>query len=297
MTSDAPPLDPAPTVGLIGLGRIGTVLLAALRRFAPEARVIVAGRDPARIAATAAAWPGIVAADAAGLAARADIVVPCLPPEAYRDGVAALAPHLRPGAVLVSVTSAVPLAELGRLCTRPIVRVIPSPALAVGRGVALVTPGPGAGAEEVERVRALLRRFCRPVPTDPADGRVAANLAGSAPAILAAFCAAFLEANAARARSVGPAELRAMLAESVAALAALLDGGARFEDVVARTATPGGTTEAAIAALDARALCERLVEATVRREAQLLGLCPGPRDRAPAGSAPSLPPSGEVPCR
>ncbi|WP_051086623.1 pyrroline-5-carboxylate reductase family protein [Methylobacterium sp. WSM2598] len=300
LTSDAPPLDPAPTVGLIGLGRIGTVLLTALRRFAPETRVIVAGRDPARAAATAEAWPGVVSMDVARLAAEADMAVPCLPPEAYREGVAALAPHLRAEAVLVSVTNAVPLADLGRLCARPIVKVIPSPALAVGRGVALITPGPNAGPAEVERVRTLLRRFCRPVLADPADGRIASNLAGSAPAILAAFCADFLEANAVRARIVGPEELRTMMTEAVAALAALLDEGLRFEDVVALTATPGGTTEAAIAALDGPALCARLVDATVRREAQLLGLAPVTRHRPPAGStpgaAPSILPSGEVPC-
>ncbi|MGY2049677.1 pyrroline-5-carboxylate reductase family protein [Methylobacterium sp. JK268] len=284
MTSHSPPSDPAPTIGLIGLGRIGTVLLTALRRFAPEARVLVASRDPAR-AAAAASRPGVAARNAARLAAEADIVVPCLPPEAYRDGVAALAPHLRQGAILVSVTNAVPLADLGRLCARPIVKVVPSPALAAGRGVALVTPGPGAGPAEVARVRALFGRFCRPILTDPADGRVASNLAGSAPAILAAFCAAFLEANAARARRFGPAELRAMLAESVAALAVLLDEGATFEDVVAHTATPGGTTEAAITALTAPALCAGIVEATFLREAALLGL--SPVERPPPALAPA----------
>ncbi|RVU13217.1 pyrroline-5-carboxylate reductase family protein [Methylobacterium oryzihabitans] len=296
MTTAPPPPAPAPTVGLIGLGRIGTVLLTALRRFAPEARVVVAGRDPARTAAAAASWPGVATLEAARLAAEADMVVPCVPPEAYRAEVAALAPHMRADALLVVVTNAIPLRDLGPLCDRPIVRVIPSPAQAVGRGVALVTPGPGAGPGEVERVVALLRRFCRPVVVDPADGRVAANLAGSAPAILAAFCAAFLDANAARATVSGPAELRAMMVESVAALAALLAEGARFEDVVARTATPGGTTEAAITALDARALGERLVAATVRREAQLLGLAPPP-PLARGGSAPSPSLSGEFPCR
>ncbi|ACL63003.1 pyrroline-5-carboxylate reductase family protein [Methylobacterium nodulans] len=303
MKPSARPLDPAPTVGLIGLGRIGMVLLAALRRFAPETRVIAAGRDPARVAAATAAWPGVEVMDSERLAVHANVVVPCLPPEAYRDGVSAVAPHMRADAVLMSVTNAVPLPDLGCRCARPIVKVILSPAHAAGRGVCLVTPSPGAGPEQVERICALLQRFCRPVLADPADGRIASNLAGSAPAILAAFCSAFLEANAARARAFGPTELRAMMTESVAALAAILDEGLSFEDVVARTATPGGTTEAAIAALNAEApaLCGRLVDATFQREAQLLAIPPRTRDRPHAGSAckadPSDIPSGELPCR
>ena len=276
MASGETPISTSLTVGLVGLGRIGTVLLTAMGRFAPEVAVLATGRDLGRVAQAVAPWSAARAVDAPELAAKADLVVLCLPPGAYRETIVTLVPHLRPDAILVSVTNALTLEDLGAWCANPVVKIIPSPAHAVGRGVCLLTPGPGASARHVERVRALLARFCRPVLTDAADSRIASNLAGCAPAILAAFCASFLEANAARARSLGPAELRAMMAESVGALAALLDEGALFEDVMARTATPGGTTEAAIQTLDvdAAALCSRIVDATFRREAQLLGIPP-----------------------
>ena len=206
----------------------------------------------------------------------------CVPPEAYRGAVAAMAPAMGPEVILVSVTNAVSLDDLGRWTRQPVVKIIPSPAHAAGRGACLVTPGPRAQAHHVQRVTALLERFSRPVLTDPADSRIASNLAGCAPAILGAFCGSFLEANAARAQVFSPAELRALITESVAALAALLDQGLTFEDVVARTATPGGTTEAAIRALMTQgpALCERMVDATFHREAQLLGIPPPRPDPA-----------------
>jgi competence protein ComER len=276
----APPLL---SVGLVGLGRIGTVLLTALGRFATDTAVLATGRDPARVAASVANWPMAWAVDAEELASTADLVVLCLPSGAYREAVESFATRMRPDAILVSVTNGVSLEDLGRWCAQPVIKIIPSPAHAAGRGVCLLTPGPRATAGQVERVRALLARFCRPVLTDPADGRIASNLAGCAPAILAGFCGSFLEANAGRARALDPAELRVMMTESVGALAALLDEGARFEDVVARTATPGGPTEAAIAALNAGApaLCARIVDATFEREAQLLGI-PPPRSNTAA---------------
>ncbi|WP_244643682.1 pyrroline-5-carboxylate reductase family protein [Alsobacter metallidurans] len=252
------------------------MLLTALGRFAPDVAVLASGREPERVAGAVADWPMARAVDPQELASTADLVVLCLPPQAYRAWIEALAPTMRPGAILVSVTNAVTLEDLGRWCANPVIKIIPSPAHAVGRGACLLTAGPRATAEQVERVRALFARFCRPVLTDPADARIASNLAGCAPAILAAFCASFLDANAARAQALDPEALRAMLAESVGALAALLDEGASFEDVMRRTATPGGTTEAAIDALaaDGPALCARIVEATFQREAQLLGIPP-----------------------
>ena len=77
MAPGAPPLQPGPTVGVVGLGRIGTVFVEAIRRFAPEAAVggplgllktgdlveldVVAGRidmrvDPAELERRRAAW-------------------------------------------------------------------------------------------------------------------------------------------------------------------------------------------------------------------------------------------------
>lgn len=276
------------TVGLVGLGRIGTVLLMALGRFAPDVAVLATGRDAGRVAAAVRDWPMARAVDAEELASKADIVVLCLQPQGYHAWIDAHATAMRADAILVSVTNAVTLEDLGRWCANPVIKIIPSPAHAAGRGVCLLTPGPRATADQVERMRALLARFCRPALTDPADSRIASNLAGCAPAILAAFCTSFLDANAARSRALNPAALRAMMAESVGALAALLDEGASFEDVVRRTATPGGTTEAAIEALDADgpALCARVVDATFQREAQLLGIPPRGRSNTAAPETP-----------
>lgn len=280
MADLAPRPIPSPelTVGLYGLGRIGTVLLTALRRFAPDFTVVATGRDLARAALAARSHAGVEVVTEAELASRAELVVLCLPPGAYRSTMQRLESHLRSDAVLVSVTNGVSLSDLATWSSHPIVKIIPSPAHAVGCGVCLVTAGPRAQDQHVAKVTDLLSAFCRPVLTDPLDSRIASNLAGCAPAIIAGFCQAFLDANAARSQVLNRAALTAMMEESVAALAALLADGVAFQDVIASTATPGGTTEAAIAVLrqDGAELAERLVDATFAREAELLASSPHP---------------------
>ena len=170
--------------------------------------MFAASRDPSQTEKLRREIPGLVAATPEDLARAADLVVLCVQPDAYLPLCDRIAPHLGSHAIVISVTNTVPLASIAERVRVPVVKVIPTLAHVVGRGVSLLVAGPGAEPEHVEAVRRVFARFSVPMLIDGRDDRVASNVAGSALALFAALCDAFVSANAARARDSGPSSAR-----------------------------------------------------------------------------------------
>lgn len=91
---------------------------------------------------------------------------------------------------------------------------------------------------------ALLSTFSTPFRVEPQQARAAANVAGSAIALLAAFADAFASANAAKANAEDAGPFHAMMAQSLGAASTMALNGMGWADIVRSIATPGGTTEA-----------------------------------------------------
>jgi competence protein ComER len=257
--------------GIIGTGSLGTTLLRAAGTYAPDIRLLAASRRASQLEKLRCEIPGLVGASLEQLAQRADLVVLCVPPDAYLALCDRIAPHLGARAIVISVANSVSLAAIAERVRRPVVKVIPTLAHVVGRGVALVVAGPGAEAEHVDAVRGVFARFSVPMLIDARDDRVASNVAGSGIALFAALCDAFVSANAAAAQALGRPQLDAMMAETAAAVAALARAGHDWSDIVRATATPGGMTEAALNVLTSRfpQIAEDMVAATFARQAEI----------------------------
>jgi pyrroline-5-carboxylate reductase len=163
------------------------------------------------------------------------------------------------------------LASIAERVRVPVVKVIPTLAHVVGRGVSLLVAGPGAEPEHVDAVRRVFARFSVPMLIDGRDDRIASNVTGSVLALFAALCDTFVSANAARAESLGRPMLDAMMAETVAAVAALAKAGYGWSDIVHATASPGGMTQAALDVLTSHfpQIANDMVAATFARQAEL----------------------------
>lgn len=258
-------------LGIIGTGSLGATLLRAAAIHAPEIDLTAASRDPARVAALRREIPGLTYASPEDLARTADLVVLCVPPEVYPELGERIAPHLGPGAIVISVSNTVPLAAIAERVRVPVVKVIPTLAHVVGRGVSLLVAGPNALPGHMDAVRHVFARFSMPVLIDERDDRVASNVAGSAIALFAALCDAFVSANAARAQTLERTTLDAMMAETAGAVAALAQAGHGWDEIVRATATPGGMTHAALDVLSSRfpRVADEMVEATFARQAAI----------------------------
>lgn len=225
--------------GIIGTGSLAATLLRASHAYAPEIELIVAGRNSSRTKALQREIPGLVAASPEDLARVAELVVLCIPPEAYLPLVDRIAPLLGPRAIVVSVNNAVPLATIVEHAHKPVVKAIPTIAHVVGRGVSLLVAAPDALPEHIEAARTI--------------------------------CDTFVSANAVRAATLPRATLDAMMAETAGAIAALVKAEYSWSDIVRATATPGGMTHAALEVLASHfpRLAADMIEATLARQAAI----------------------------
>ena len=230
---------------VIGVGRLGGAIvggLLAAQALDPADLLLV---DPAA---------GDVASDAGerGAAlnpgeadyARARTVLLAIKPQDWRGKAAAVAPHLAPGAAVLSVLAGVRLGDLAEAFPgHPVARVMPTTAVAVGKGAASLF------SEQAEGVAAARTLFA-PIATvvempEEACLDAATAVSGSAPAYLYAF----VEALEAAGQSVGlSADTSAALARStiVGAAALMEQSPLPPAELRAQGTSPGGTTQAAL---------------------------------------------------
>lgn len=201
--------------------------------------------------------------------AEAGTVVLAVKPAVWRAAAGALA-DLAADATVISVMAGVGSSALGEaLGGRPLARVMPTTAVAQGKGVAAIW-ATDAGA------RAQAHALFDPVAdtVDLADETLmdaATAVAGSAPAFIHAFVEALAQAGQAAGLDEDAA---ARLARGALRSAGAGAGtGAPLADLIARIASPGGTTEAGLKAAREAGLngaAEAAVKAAIAR-ARALG--------------------------
>lgn len=190
------------------------------------------------------------------IARRADLAVLAVKPNKLEE----VAPQLAGVGKVVSVLAVVPLERLQlAFPDAEVLRVMPNVGVEVRKGVLCVT-----GEADTE-VRAKLALLGHVVEISDSDFDEATAIMGCAPAYLALAVEALADAGTAAGLD---AELaRELVVETAAGTAELLRAR-RPADVRKAVASPGGSTEAGLEALDregARAAFEAAVEASLRR--------------------------------
>lgn len=243
---------------IVGCGNMGGAMLAGW---------LAAGFDPARFTVV----DPVLAEAPAGVrllrevpSGAFDVVLLGIKPQALGEVAPALEPATR-GAIVLSILAGAELATLAAHfpAARALVRVMPNLAAAIGKSP-LGLFGHGLDAAGLAGVQA----FLDPLGTaewlaseDQLDAVTA--LAGSGPAFVYRFIAALAEGGAAL--GLDPAQA-GRLARSMVEGAAMLAANSADEpgELAQRVTSPGGTTAAGLAVLDADQAFLRLIEATLR---------------------------------
>jgi pyrroline-5-carboxylate reductase len=196
------------------------------------------------------------------VAERSDLVVLAIKP-AMLDAVAAEA-----GAApaVLSMLGATPLARIAAAFPDAVpFRVMPNVAVEVRRGVLCYEASSDAPPEKTQAVREILEMLGHLVEIEDRDFDAATAVMGCAPAYLALAVEAIAEAGAAD--GLDPQLSRDIVVETTAGTAELLRRR-HPADVRAAVASPGGSTEAGLAALDshgAQAAFAAAVQASLER--------------------------------
>lgn len=240
---------------------MGGAILNGLIASGSAPTLLVTNRTPAKADALAA-LDGVesiaLERDADGnarAAAAADIVLigvkPAMVPNLLRE----LAPHLRPGTIVVSLAAGVTLETFESILGPgvPVLRSMPNTPANVGRAVTGLAAGTHASASDVALVRRLFETcgVVIEVPEDRIDAL--STISGSGPAYV--FLLVEELTKAARAKGFDEADARLMAEQTFIGAAALLEAsGEDPAELRRRVTSPKGTTERAIAVLQAARL-------------------------------------------
>jgi len=253
---------------LLGAGRMGGAMVRGWIEggaFEP-ADILVRDPNPSKEALAAAR---INPPDA--VIAQAKTVLLAVKPQLWKSAAAEVAPLLGPDAVIVSIAAGVALCDIeAAFGGRAAARVMPTTAVAVGKGVASIYAKSAAARE---RAHALFDPRATTVDLEDEGLMDAATaVSGSAPAYLYAFIES-LEAAGAQA-GLEPLAARKLARQTIISAAFLLgESGDEPSELRRQVTSPGGTTEAALNVLmpGFDALMREAVNAAIARAKALGG--------------------------
>jgi pyrroline-5-carboxylate reductase len=184
-------------VAVLGAGVMGETLLSGLLRSGRRAsEIVVAERRPERAAELAERY-GVEVLDNGAAAAKADTVVLVVKPQDMGALLDEIAPHVRDGALVVSLAAGITTAFIeARLADGvPVVRVMPNTPALVDEGMAAISPGSHCDEPHLAEAEALLRSVGRVLRVPEHQQDAVTAISGSGPAYIFFVVEAMIEAG------------------------------------------------------------------------------------------------------
>lgn len=261
-------------IAVIGGGKMGEAIVAGLiSAGSSDAEDIIVAEPNAERAGVFAAHGVAVVTDGHEAVAGADHVIIAVKPQVIDAVVAHIADDVPPTAIVVSIAVGISTAHLESLLPAgtAVVRVMPNTPAMVGEGMSVVSGGSEASQAQVESVRAIFDALGRAIILDERHQDVAAAISGSGPAYVALFIDALARAGVRQGLARDVAQALAM--QTMRGTVELIERtGTHPEAIIDAVSSPGGTTIAAIEALEASGLRSGIfdaVAAAVRRSKEL----------------------------
>lgn len=260
-----------PATAILGAGAMGRAIFGGLIK--PGVSVSGGIRVTNRSASHAAELTGLAgvtayatATDPSANRAAVDgalLVIIAVKPAMVRELLEEIADSLLPGAVVVSVAAGVSIAAMEAVLPVRIAvaRAMPNTPATIGRGVTGISAGPRCSRADLDAVRALFETVGEvlEVPESRLDALTA--ISGSGPAYV--FYLIEQLTRTAIDKGFSPHEAAALVSGTFAGAAELLvTSGEDPAELRRRVTTPNGTTERAIAVLEAARLKELFDRAT-----------------------------------
>lgn len=238
------------TVAIIGAGVMGETLLSGLIRGGRDVADLAVGeKRPERAAELREKYGVKVVGNVE--AAGAETVVLVVKPQDMTDVLAEIAPHLRPGQLVVSLAAGITTALIEKHIPDgvAVVRVMPNTPALVDEGMAAISPGSHCDEEHLALAEGLLAATGRVVRVPEKQQDAVTAISGSGPAYLFFVVESMIEAGV----HLGLPRTTAteLVVQTVVGSAKLLRETGEHPTVLREQVTsPGGTTAAAIRELE-----------------------------------------------
>ncbi|TFV85276.1 pyrroline-5-carboxylate reductase [Microbacterium sp. dk485] len=273
------PSDSLPAVAILGAGSMGGAILKGLVRSGLAPSITVTNRTAAK-AGSLAALEGVTSlaleedpqANAVA-ASSADVVLVGVKPAMVPDLLRAIAPHVREGALVVSLAAGVPLATFTRILgpRAVVLRSMPNTPALVGKAVTGLAADAAASPGDIAVVRRLFETVGEVVEVPESQIDALSTISGSGPAYV--FLLVEQLAEAAVRKGFTEAEAWMLARQTFVGAAALMEAtGEDPRELRRQVTSPKGTTERAVAVLqeaDLAAVFERATDAALARAREL----------------------------
>ena len=238
-------------VAIFGAGVMGETLLAGLIRAGrPASELVVTERREDR-AAELREKHGVEVVGNVEAAEKADTLVFVVKPQDMGALCDEIAPHVRPGALVVSLAAGITTefleSHLPQGC--PVVRVMPNTPALVDEGMAALAPGAHCDQEHLVEARQLLEAVGRVVVLDEKHLDAVTAISGSGPAYFFYIAEAMIEAGVFL--GLPRSTATELVVQTCYGAATMLRETGEHPSVLRENVTsPGGTTVAALRTLD-----------------------------------------------
>ncbi|HUW83485.1 MAG TPA: pyrroline-5-carboxylate reductase [Phycisphaerae bacterium] len=197
---------------------------------------------------------GVEAIDSnSDLVERCETVLLAVKPQVMGDVLAGLAGHLAADKLVISIAAGISTAYIGNALGEPprrIVRVMPNTPMLAGEGMSVLAAGAAATDEDLAFVRRIFESAGRALVVDESLIDAVTAVSGSGPAYFFYFVEAIV-AGGVRA-GLTEADATTLAQQTMLGAAKLLaQTGEAPAELRRKVTSPGGTTEAAIASMDA----------------------------------------------
>jgi pyrroline-5-carboxylate reductase len=279
-----------PRAGVLGGGVMGEALVSALLTAGWDMDDVAVTERSAIRANELSSRYGVRSADPNPKVVRsAGLVMIAVKPQVVPALLDEIADAVRPDTLVVSVAAGVPLSVYERALPEgtPVVRVMPNTPALVGKGASAIAPGTHATDEHLELVERALAATGLVVRVQEKDLDAVTAISGSGPAYAFYLIDAMAEAGVLLGLTRDLAtRLAVATVEGSAALAA--QTGDHPVVLRERVSSPGGTTVAGVAQLDAHGVRAGIVAAAraAHDRSQQLGAAAAPAPDATASGSP-----------
>jgi pyrroline-5-carboxylate reductase len=263
------------TVAIFGAGVMGETLLSGLLRAGrPATELLITERRPERAAELTERYD-VRALGNTEAADLADTLVLVVKPQDMGALLEEIAPHVRPGNLVVSLAAGITTGFLESHLPegRAVVRVMPNTPALVDQGMAAVSAGAHCDPTHLEEARSLLAATGKVVEVPEKLQDAVTAISGSGPAYIFYVVEAMIEAGVVL--GMPRATATDLVVQTLYGAATMIKETGQHPTVLREQVTsPGGTTAAALRELDdhkVRAAFIRAMEAAAIRSRELAG--------------------------
>jgi pyrroline-5-carboxylate reductase len=253
-------------LGIIGAGNMAEAIargLLAAKRFTAD-QIIVADVSPQRRDVFQSQLKVTAIEDNRAVAAQSRRLLLSVKPQQMGSVLAGLAGAMNAQSLIISIAAAVTTRfienSLGESTAWRVVRAMPNTPMLLGAGAAAICPGKHATAADLADTRAIFESAAVVIETTEDKMDAVTALSGSGPAYFFYLTEQLVKAGIEL--GLPPEDARLLAARTALGAARMLcESNDSAAELRRKVTSPGGTTEAAVARLDAAGWAAAMVEA------------------------------------